>query len=75
MLAQIRGLPAPDVGNFDSDAPAATGTGYGLPMIGAMILLMIVSLAAIVWREAYRRRQPADPGKRDATDETAADML
>ena len=75
VLAQIRGLPAPDVGNFDSDAPAATGTGYGLPMIGAMILLMIVSLAAIVWREAYRRRQPADPGKRDATDETAADML
>lgn len=75
VLAQIRGLPAPDIGNFDSDAPAATGTGYGLPMIGAMVLLMIASLAAIVWREAYRRKQPADPGKRDATDETAADML
>lgn len=75
VLAQIRGLPAPDIGTFDSDAPAATGTGYGLPMIGAMILLMIASLAAIVWREASRRKQPADPGKRDATDETAADML
>lgn len=75
VLAQIRGLPAPDVGNFDSDAPAATGAGYGLPMIGAMVLLLIASLAAIVWREAYRRKQPDDSGRRDTTDETAADML
>lgn len=75
VLAQIRGLPAPDIGDFDSDAPAATGTGYGLPMIGAMVLLLIASLAAIVWREAYRRKHPADSERRDATDETAADML
>ncbi|WP_430981077.1 endo-1,3-alpha-glucanase family glycosylhydrolase [Thermalbibacter longus] len=75
VLAQIRGLPAPDVGNFDSDAPAATGAGYGLPMIGAMVLLLIASLAAIVWREAYRRKQPVDSGRRNTTDETAADLL
>ncbi len=72
VLAQIRGLPTPDIGDFDSDAPAATGAGYGLPMLGAMILLVIASLAAIVWREAHRHKQPADPGNSDAT---AADML
>lgn len=53
VLADIAGgaLPA---GEFDSSEPASTGTSYGLPLLGAVVGLVAVTLGVIVWR---RRQQ------------------
>jgi hypothetical protein len=54
VLADILGAPAPRAGDFDSSEPAATGTSYGLPLLGGLAALILVGLVIIKRRSSRR---------------------
>ena len=54
VVADVRGAELPDLRDFDSSEPAATGVSYGLPLLGGFALLLGTSFL-IVLRHARRR--------------------
>jgi hypothetical protein len=54
VVADVRGAELPELREFDSSEPAATGVGYGLPLLGGFALLLGTSFL-IVLRHARRR--------------------
>jgi hypothetical protein len=54
VVADIRGAELPELRDFDSSEPAATGVGYGLPLLGGFALLLGTSFL-ILLRHARRR--------------------
>jgi Glycosyl hydrolase family 99 len=58
VLADYLGADPPTIENFDSDAPAATDLGYGVPLLFALTLLA----AAGIFLASARRRRDGGPG-------------
>ena len=56
VLADVLGARAPVVEDFDSDAPAATGVGYGIPLL---LGLGLVVFGGMTLRRASRNRAGA----------------
>lgn len=59
VVADILGGIAPSgevvpVADFDSSASAATGTSYGLPLMGGVLALIVGGLLITVWRRSKR---------------------
>ncbi len=54
VVADVRGAELPELRDFDSSEPAATGVGYGLPLLGGFALLLGTSFL-ILLRHARRR--------------------
>ena len=57
VVADVRGAELPDLRDFDSSAPAATGANYGLPLLGGFGFLLGASILTVVLHA--RRRAPA----------------
>jgi len=53
VLADVLGAEAPVVDNFDSDAPAATDVGYGIPLLAGLALVV---LGGLTLRRTSRNR-------------------
>lgn len=70
VLADVLGAQAPVVEGFDSDAPAATGIGYGIPLL---IGLGLFVFAGLTLRRASRNRASGNArgGRTNATREGA----
>jgi phospholipase C len=56
VLADVRGASLPELRDFDSSEPAATGVNYGLPLLGGIVLFFSASLLVLIGRG--RRRAP-----------------
>jgi hypothetical protein len=57
LVAEVRGARLPLLRDFDSSEPAATGLGYGLPLLGGVALFLAGSVAVLLGRS---RRRPSD---------------
>ncbi len=73
VVADILGGVAPVAADFDSSAPAATGTSYGLPVLGGLVVLIIGGLLMIVWRTS--RRPPPSFPTHETTDDSPPTAL
>ncbi len=56
------------VADFDSSASAATGTSYGLPLLGGLITLIVGGMAITAWRRS-KRPPPSTPTLRGGDDD------
>ncbi len=54
VIADVLGGVAPTAGDIDSSEPGAISAGYGLPLLGGVLALLMVSLGALAWRR-YRQ--------------------
>ena len=60
VIADVRGARPPELRDFDSSEPAATGVSYGLPLLGGIALFLAGTLLLLVRRGRRRlRRSPA----------------
>jgi phospholipase C len=57
VVADVRGARLPELRDFDSSEPAATGVNYGLPLLGGIGLFIVGTLLILLRRN--RRRPPA----------------
>jgi hypothetical protein len=53
VVADVRGAKLPGLRGFDSSEPAATGVNYGVPLLGGIALLLVVSVG-VLGRRAHR---------------------
>jgi hypothetical protein len=60
VVADVRGARLPHLRDFDSSEPAATGVGYGLPLLGGIAAFLAGSFLVLIRRT--RRRPPSAPG-------------
>ena len=58
VVADVRGARLPELRDFDSSEPAATGVNYGLPLLGGVALFFVVGILLLV-RRSQRRHPPA----------------
>ena len=56
VVADVRGARLPELRDFDSSEPAATGVNYGLPLLGGIGLFIAGTLLVLLRRN--RRRPP-----------------
>ena len=63
VVADVRGARLPELREFDSSEPAATGVNYGLPLLGG-IGLFIAGTFLVLLRRARGRRPPPDLTRR-----------
>jgi phospholipase C len=59
VLADARGARLPQLPEFDSSEPAATGFGYGLPLLGGIAAFLAGTFLLLMRRT---RRRPPTPG-------------
>jgi phospholipase C len=57
VVADVRGARIPELRDFDSSEPAATGVNYGLPLLGGVALFVVGFL--VLLRRSQRRVPPA----------------
>ena len=57
VVADARGARVPELRDFDSSEPAATGVNYGLPLLGGVALFVVGIL--LLGRRSQRRHPPA----------------
>ena len=50
VVADVRGATQPDVQDFDSSEPAATGVGYGMPLLGGIAVFLAGSFLLLLRR-------------------------
>jgi len=60
VVADVLGASAPRLSEFDSSEPAATGTGYGIPLAAGFVALLIGGVLVVAAR-GTRRGPPPDP--------------
>jgi phospholipase C len=60
VVADVRGARLPEVRDFDSSDPAATGLNYGLPLLGGAALFFVGGFLVLLRRS--RRRLPPPSG-------------
>jgi phospholipase C len=58
VVADVRGARLPELGDFDSSEPAATGVNYGLPLLGGVALFFVAGFLVLL-RRSRRRLPPA----------------
>jgi hypothetical protein len=73
VVADILGGVAPAAADFDSSAPAATGTHYGLPVLVGLGVLILGGLLITVWRGS--RKRASNSSSREADDSSDARVL
>jgi hypothetical protein len=73
VVADILGGVAPAAPDFDSSAPAATGTHYGLPVLVGLGVLILGGLVITVWRGS--RRRASNSSSRESGDDSDARVL
>jgi hypothetical protein len=72
VVADILGGVAPAAADFDSSAPAATGTRYGLPVLAGLGVLILGGLLITVWRGRRKRASKSpSPESGDGSDASA----
>ena len=60
MIADARGARLPELRDFDSSEPAATGVNYGIPLLGGAALFVLGFL--VLLRRSQRRLPSTPPG-------------
>jgi hypothetical protein len=58
VVADARGARLPELRDFDSSEPAATGVNYGLPLLGGVALFFVAGFLVLL-RRSQRRLPPA----------------
>jgi phospholipase C len=60
VVADARGARLPELRDFDSSEPAATGVNYGVPLLGGVVLFVVGFF--VLLRRSRRPLPPAAPG-------------
>jgi phospholipase C len=58
VVADVRGARLPELRDFDSSEPVATGVNYGLPLLGG-IGLFVAGTLLVLLRRTHRRPRPS----------------